>query len=344
MGPSHTRAAGCAEGCFAFVRRDNLRIIRPGSLVKSQQGAEAVSNAPTANGQCPFRQERCNAHDVPLPLTRPPSYTGSNQVHPPTDQLRFSDQVHVTPVAITRSSEAMTFLAEAAAKSIDEQEELTPQRRHIHEESQRHWEEEERAEEEDDKKELDALEKTAVGCAAEEQPRAKEKTDVEPWCSANAQPLAESVQEVKVCAAEDQEDAQCCQEHGASHWQEEEELRRQELREQRERRLALSRFYRRWGFEGPNHPRCNGCGIFGLTTTYPLHQAAELADVRVIEMLLKEGAELGKKNSAKLSAAQVARRMNSRGSHRAVLRALSAKSKVSAGATEAAASGDTARK
>merc|ERR1719458_1887385 len=75
-------------------------------------------------------------------------------------------------------------------------------------------------------------------------------------------------------------------------------------------------------FSAATEPRRNGCAVFGSTVTYPLHQAAELADARIVEMLLKEGASPMMKNGSKLTAAQVAQKMNKGGSHDGVLQAL----------------------
>jgi len=106
----------------------------------------------------------------------------------------------------------------------------------------------------------------------------------------------------------------------------EERARREEAerqaQEQRERREALDEFYQRNGFADVNAPRRSGCAVFGAATTYPLHCAAELADERIVGMLLKEGAATSQKNSAGKTAAQVAQKRNKGGSHEGVLRLL----------------------
>jgi len=109
-----------------------------------------------------------------------------------------------------------------------------------------------------------------------------------------------------------------------SHRKETERLEReqQQKQERQERQEALKFFCRRHGFTGATEPRRNGCAVFGSTVTYPLHQAAELADARIVEMLLKEGASPMMKNGSKLTAAQVAQKMNKGGSHDGVLQAL----------------------
>jgi len=105
----------------------------------------------------------------------------------------------------------------------------------------------------------------------------------------------------------------------------EEELRRKEAarsaqeQEKLERRRALERFFLKHGFTGVNEPRRGGCSILGAATTYPLHCAAELAELETVEILLKEGAVEAQTNSAGKTAAQVAMRKNVGSSHDAVL-------------------------
>eukprot|EP00419_Tripos_fusus_P086290 CAMPEP_0172844348 /NCGR_PEP_ID=MMETSP1075-20121228/32151_1 /TAXON_ID=2916 /ORGANISM="Ceratium fusus, Strain PA161109" /LENGTH=234 /DNA_ID=CAMNT_0013688775 /DNA_START=70 /DNA_END=774 /DNA_ORIENTATION=+ len=91
--------------------------------------------------------------------------------------------------------------------------------------------------------------------------------------------------------------------------------------ERQERQEAVKFFCRRYGFSGATQPRKSGCTVFG-SVTYPLHQAAELADARIVEMLLKEGASPTMKNGSKQTAAQAAQKMNKDGSHERVLQAL----------------------
>jgi len=106
----------------------------------------------------------------------------------------------------------------------------------------------------------------------------------------------------------------------------EEKQRLAQEREHEERKQALQRFFTRHGFTGMNDPRKSGCAVWGATTTYPLHCAAELADVRTVEMLLKEGAKRLQKNSSGKTALQVAQKKNKAGSHDAVLRLLAGES------------------
>lgn len=96
--------------------------------------------------------------------------------------------------------------------------------------------------------------------------------------------------------------------------------RAQEAQEASERKDALDHFYQQHGFVGVNEPRRAGCAVWAAATTYPLHVAAELADARIVEMLLKEGASPSQKNSSGKTAAQVAQKKNKGGSHDGVLR------------------------
>jgi len=108
----------------------------------------------------------------------------------------------------------------------------------------------------------------------------------------------------------------------------EEQARRKEaerqvlLKEERERKEALEGFCRQNGFAGITAPRRSGCTLWSATTTYPLHFAAEVADTRVVEMLLKEGVNREQKNSAGKTAADIARKKDKSGSHADVRRLL----------------------
>ena len=104
-------------------------------------------------------------------------------------------------------------------------------------------------------------------------------------------------------AQEEEMELRRCEEVARRREETERLAREQELRE---RRYALDLFYKQHGFLGGNEPRRSGCGVWAATTTYPLHCAAELADVRIAEMLLKAGAIPAQKNSSGKTAAQVA--------------------------------------
>jgi len=112
----------------------------------------------------------------------------------------------------------------------------------------------------------------------------------------------------------------------------EEELLRQEYEEEtrrieverlhKERQAAINSFCTRYGFSNLKEPRRAGCTVFGATSTYALHQAAQLGDAKIVEMLLEEGASPLQQNSSKRTALQLAQKKNKRGSHDAVLQVL----------------------
>lgn len=87
-----------------------------------------------------------------------------------------------------------------------------------------------------------------------------------------------------------------------------------------ERKVAVAVFLMEHGFTRVRGPkRCF------VNTTYPVHRAAKTGDVQMGEWLLLEGADPWQTNSAGLTAAQVARKHESKGSHSAVLRVLAAR-------------------
>jgi len=95
----------------------------------------------------------------------------------------------------------------------------------------------------------------------------------------------------------------------------------QERQEQEQRRkVAVTAFLMDHGFTG---------GVCGpkrsvLNMTYPLHRAAKLGNAAMGRFLLQEGADPAQTNTAGQTAAQVARKHDSDGSHAAVLRVLGA--------------------
>lgn len=108
--------------------------------------------------------------------------------------------------------------------------------------------------------------------------------------------------------------------------QEEEAKRKEE--EAKKRKEELMRWLRAHGFTGVNDKReketaCCGCACScGRDNhVYPLHIAAELADARIVELLLEEGADRTTTSSGR-TPAQVALKHNKSGSHDAVLRLL----------------------
>jgi len=117
----------------------------------------------------------------------------------------------------------------------------------------------------------------------------------------------------------------------------EEQARREEaerqarLKEERERKEALHAFCQQHGFADISGPRRTGCAVWSAATTYPLHWAAELADARVVGLLLKEGVDTKQKNSAGKTAAQVAQKKDKNGSHQEVKRLLAGAAAPQAG-------------
>merc|ERR1719382_1499995 len=85
-----------------------------------------------------------------------------------------------------------------------------------------------------------------------------------------------------------------------------------------ERRRALKQFLNKNGFSGVNEPR----RVRLLWTSYPLHVAVEKNNLRVVEMLLAEGADVSQKNSSGRTAAQVAQRRNNKGERSTMLQLL----------------------
>uniref|UniRef100_A0A7S1W878 Uncharacterized protein n=1 Tax=Alexandrium catenella TaxID=2925 RepID=A0A7S1W878_ALECA len=179
-------------------------------------------------------------------------------------------------------------------------------------------------------------------CARMEEEQLQQQMREEPQCR------VEEAECARIAAQEEQLQRECAAELQAEREREqrereeelrvqrerEEELRRCEEdariaqeREQWRRKRTLRQFYKDHGFLGANQPRKGRCFVWGSGTTYPLHCAAELADVRIVTLLLQEGASASQTNSAGETAEQVARRKNKAGSHDAVLRALSGNGK-----------------
>jgi len=94
--------------------------------------------------------------------------------------------------------------------------------------------------------------------------------------------------------------------------------RQARLEEKRDRKEALDAFCRQHGFAGVSAPRRSGCALWLAATTYPLHWAAELADARIVELLLKEGVDTKQTDSSGKTAAQVAQTKDKDGSHQKV--------------------------
>eukprot|EP00931_Biecheleriopsis_adriatica_P065874 TRINITY_DN4032_c0_g1_i2.p1 TRINITY_DN4032_c0_g1~~TRINITY_DN4032_c0_g1_i2.p1 ORF type:complete len:230 (+),score=73.67 TRINITY_DN4032_c0_g1_i2:55-744(+) len=82
--------------------------------------------------------------------------------------------------------------------------------------------------------------------------------------------------------------------------------------QQEERAREVTAFLQGNGFTGVNKAKLS---MLCMTSTYPLHKAAELGDDKLLVMLLEEGADPAQQNSAGRTAAQVARKKDKKGSH-----------------------------
>mmetsp|Transcript_77876 Transcript_77876/g.252052 ORF Transcript_77876/g.252052 Transcript_77876/m.252052 type:complete len:221 (+) Transcript_77876:89-751(+) len=97
-------------------------------------------------------------------------------------------------------------------------------------------------------------------------------------------------------------------------------------RERWVRKTAVAAFLKEHGCKDVNSPKQS---LF--KTTYPLHLATESANAKMVEMLIREGADLEVKNSWGRTALQVAKDSNSKDSHTGVLRVLAAASRARSG-------------
>eukprot|EP00441_Pelagodinium_beii_P032358 CAMPEP_0197641482 /NCGR_PEP_ID=MMETSP1338-20131121/15439_1 /TAXON_ID=43686 ORGANISM="Pelagodinium beii, Strain RCC1491" /NCGR_SAMPLE_ID=MMETSP1338 /ASSEMBLY_ACC=CAM_ASM_000754 /LENGTH=211 /DNA_ID=CAMNT_0043214477 /DNA_START=76 /DNA_END=711 /DNA_ORIENTATION=+ len=84
--------------------------------------------------------------------------------------------------------------------------------------------------------------------------------------------------------------------------------------ERRERAQLVLAFLKQHGFTGVSSAKHSL-----MSTTYPLHKAAELGNAKLVAMLLKEGALPEQKNSSGKTAAEVAEKKNKDGSHLEVI-------------------------
>jgi len=184
------------------------------------------------------------------------------------------------------------------------------------EEARREAEEVQRKEEEEQRRaEEEECERLALAKAEEERRRQEEEEEE-----------AQREQEEEEARRKQEEEARRKQEEEeAQRKQEAERLERERLEEEQrlQRKEALDQFYQRYGFAGVNEPRKGAsCQVLKTSVTYPLHQAAELANDRIVEYLLQDGAVVNQTNSSKLTAAQVAKKRDKDGSHAGVLRLL----------------------
>merc|ERR1712060_593660 len=96
-----------------------------------------------------------------------------------------------------------------------------------------------------------------------------------------------------------------------------------------ERRRQLKQFLKKNGFAGVNDSK----RVVLLWKSYPLHAAVEKNNLRVVEMLLAEGANPTQTNSSGRTATQIAQRKNKKGSHATMLQVLEAACHVPADTT-----------
>lgn len=89
----------------------------------------------------------------------------------------------------------------------------------------------------------------------------------------------------------------------------------QERVEREEREKLVSAFLKQHGFAGVQSVKKSLLS----GSTYPLHKAAELGDVKLVEMLIKSGADPTIKNSAGKTAGEVAQKKDKKGSHAPVI-------------------------
>jgi ankyrin repeat protein len=100
-----------------------------------------------------------------------------------------------------------------------------------------------------------------------------------------------------------------------------------------ERRRALKQFLRKNGFGDVNDCK-TGCMF---SKSYPLHAAVEKNNLRVVEMLLAEGADPTQTNSSGKTAAELAQRKNKKGARATMVQVLQSACKSDRAAAAAGA-------
>jgi len=107
--------------------------------------------------------------------------------------------------------------------------------------------------------------------------------------------------------------------------QEEERLRAEaEAKEQAEKeakQAKLNGFLMSVGFKAVNEVKKKS-GIVSSGFTYPLHAAVKTNNLEAVELLVWAGADKAQKDSSKLTPAALAKKLNNKDSHKAVLTAL----------------------
>jgi len=163
---------------------------------------------------------------------------------------------------------------------------------------------------------------------AEEEARQKAEEEAEQQRAAEARRAAEEAAEAARRAqleqklrekrkAEEQERLEA--ERRAAEEKEQARRRAQEQaeREHEERQREVASFLKQHGFSS-----INGVKKSFMSSTYPLHKAAELGDAHMVDQLVKAGADVAQKNSGGKTAAQVAAKKDKKGSHSATLSVL----------------------
>lgn len=90
-------------------------------------------------------------------------------------------------------------------------------------------------------------------------------------------------------------------------------------KERQDREKAIATFLKQNGFTAG----VNGAKKSFMSSSYPLHKAAESGDVKIVTMLLREGADPSQKNSSGKTALEVAKKKDNKGSHSKVVTTLS---------------------
>jgi len=103
--------------------------------------------------------------------------------------------------------------------------------------------------------------------------------------------------------------------------QEEEAARKAEadrLEQEQERKAVVATFLKENGFKGG----VNDGKRSMITTSFPIHCAAEKGDERIVRMLLQEGANPNQLTSSFITALELAQWRDNKGSHTGVIQAL----------------------
>jgi len=109
--------------------------------------------------------------------------------------------------------------------------------------------------------------------------------------------------------------------------------------EREARKHQLRRFLASAGFRGVNEPRSRGGLLpFSRNLSFPLHTAVKACDAEIVELLVWAGADRSKRDAQQATALELARRLDRRGSHAAIISALEATATAIAASPTAAAS------